>query len=262
MRLHISPNLALGFAELKFLQSSLDMRGLLSLLVQRYGIIQTDQQFTSCRVVQGNGPMLTIGGGVAIDRNLNIIRLPSQVNRFTVPEDGVTRFVTLRYKETAIERGLVTVQSDGLVSRVPPGIVFEQELGLTPEPTAFTDRFRGVGAFPSKIRFPQSTVNTGEYFVKTVLDDDNLVLNVSQGALTLEDNVPYEVVGSYSPGVLVGDTDKFPFRTDDYELEFVEVPPPADGLAFRLASVTYEAGDMSITDLRQDFTFKLNPFIQ
>jgi hypothetical protein len=258
-RLKISPNLAIGFAELLFLQETVCIKHVLAPLVLTFGVVKQSDDFSSLKVSASNtGGFISIGSGSAIDRNFNLITIINGTNILNVPEDGVNRYVVLKYTENTIESGKVSVQEDGLMTGPDPN---QQGQIQSKPPTPFSQRLRGAGPFPSKIRFPNSILNTKEYFVRSVIDDRTALLNVADGSLHSETDLDYIVVGSYTPGVIISQAQKEPFITGSYSVELRESSAVSQGLEFLLASVVYENGEMVIVDRRPTNLFKLNPHI-
>src|SRR5690606_6085630 len=85
---------------------------------------------------------------------------------------------------------------------------------------------RGQPNFPSKIRFTKDELkygpllNTQDYDVLEVIDDNNAVLNgVSFQA---EDNLSLSVVGTFTYGAPINPADKLIFNYDSVQVELVE----------------------------------------
>jgi hypothetical protein len=249
MKLKLSPNLNLGLAELKFFQQSLLMRKFFSAFIEQFGVVKTVSPSTDLKVIQGAGNTVSIQAGIAIDSDFEVIDIPFLENHIAVPQDGVTRYIVVNYQETTTEIGTVQVQADGTV--VSDSVETDK--------TKFTERFRGISNFSSKIKFPTSINNTGEYFVKSVIDDETLLLNVAQDVIIAESNLPYKVIGSFTPGVVVDD--KYPFISDSYQIEIRDDNTLITGKEFQLASVNYNAGVFTIIDLRDTNRFLINRYL-
>ena len=287
-KLHLSPELALGYAELKFFQDALNdqHKDLIKAEMLTSGVIQKnseytpeeyqqrtteeeddgiDSLFTSFKVIQGAGPAITVQAGSAIDSFGNIMIQGSDKNNLFVLEDEPgSKTVILTYEETYIEKGYASIQPDGVVTLAASRTTDEN---LT---YGFEDRLRGKAQFPSIISFPNSTVNTGEYLVQTVISQTQLVLNVGEGVLQDDPDQEWAIVGTFTPGVIIPDEDKFPFRVgvptitlsetnyglstnQDLDVEF-------PGVIF-LAIVRYNEGVLTILDKRGLNLYKKSPYI-
>lgn len=251
MKLKLSANLNLGLAELQFFQTSLMMRKLFSQFIESYGVVKTVAPSTDLQVTQGLGNTVSIQAGIAVDSDFNIIDIPLLENALTIPQDAVTRYVIINYEETTTEIGTVQVQADGTVVSD----------SMEADKTKFTERFRGINSFSSKIKFPTSVNNTGEYFVKSVIDDETLLLNVAQDVIVAENSLPYQVIGSFTPGTVIPEADKYPFVSDSYVIELREDNTLIGGKEFQLASVVYDSGVLTITDTRDLNRFLINRYL-
>jgi hypothetical protein len=252
MRLKLTSNLALGLAELLFFQESFDIQPILAEFIETYGVVQRNAADEELKVIQGTGGNITILPGSAIDKDFNLIDVPQLENHLDIPGDSVTRYVILKYAETTIEEGTVQVQSDGTLTVESGGNL---ALGQ------FTTKLRGIGAFPTKIRFPNSTLNVGEYFVRSVIDDQTLVLNVGEGVIVPESGLEWEIVGSFTPGSVIANEDKFPFVKDSYSIELRTSSSLISRVEFLLADVVYDGTTVTITDRRSDHKFTINRYI-
>jgi hypothetical protein len=278
-KLHLSPELALGYPELKFLTDSIEenRKNFILADMKSYGVVQmngsgtgsgfesqdtnptTDDLFTAFKVVQGNGAAITVKAGTAIDQYGNvIINSSDQNNLFTLTESATAYTVILEYEEDYTEDELVNVQSDGVVTMVSESVA-----------SSFNDRLRGINQFPSVIKFPNSTVNTGEYLVQAIVTDTQLILNVAEGVLQADTNQEWQIVGTFTPSAVIPETSKFPFRegqakitlsSTNYALstnQDLSVNYP--GIIF-LAVVTYNEGVLSIVDKRLLNLYKKSPY--
>ena len=278
-KLHLSPELALGYAELKFLTDSIEENHKNFILadMKTYGVVQmnasgtgvgfeavdqdptTDDLFTAFKVIQGNGAAITVQAGNAIDQYGNVIINPSDLNNlFTLTESATAYTVILEYEEDYTEDELVNVQTDGVVTMVSEAVA-----------SSFNDRLRGINQFPSVIKFPNSTVNTGEYLVQAIVTDTQLILNVAEGVLQADTNQEWQIVGTFTPSAVIEESDKFPFREGQAKITLspinyalsvdqdLEVTAP--GIIF-LAVVTYNEGVLNIVDKRALNLYKKSPY--
>lgn len=257
--IYLSPELALGWAELKFLFDGLNQsrKDVIVAEMEQHGVIQKDADFTSFEVIQGAGASLSIRAGDAIDQYGNVISNGQQNNLFTLLDGDAQKAVILTYDETYIERYPCNVESDGTVSINSFIDVSGTTFGFDGD---FISRCRGAAQFPTVIKFPNSTVNTGEYLVQSVISGTQLVLNVAEGVLQPEANAEWAVVGTFTPGVVIPEEDKFPFRRGYGKFELVdaaeyqlsvqqELDVNFPGVIF-LAVISYNEGVLTIQDVR------------
>jgi len=248
MDLKFSNNLFLGFAELSQLKESLKQEGYEKLLKQAitsYGIAKptSTSTFSALKVSSSGVGQLSIAAGIAIDSDLNIIDVvEDQVDALTVPGDGVTRFVIASYKTTLVEQGTVDISADGVV---------------TGTDTEFTQRLRGQGNFPSKIVFVNADFDPDvdtpvEYEVQAVQNDTLASLNIAAGVIAPATGVRYAVVGSFTPGIVVPDADKYPLILDGYTIELRLSSTLITDKEFLLADVNYNGVTLEINDRREE----------
>lgn len=241
MELNFANNLFLGKEELNHFKESLGVSGykrMFQQVVESYGVVKlpSDVSFDALKVVQGslNG-LISVNAGKAIDANIDVIDVTSTLaDVLTVPGDGVTRYVKIKYLASPVEQGTVNINASGQV--VGTG-------------TNFTERLRGLPNFPSVIKFEDST-NTQEYTVASVIDDFNLQLNVTSGILNVESGKQYSIVGTFTPGVAVPSGSKYPMQNDRYELTLELTDTVIPDMEFILASVVNDGAITTITDLR------------
>ena len=275
-RIALSPELALGWAELKFLTDGQAQyhKDLIITEMKTYGVVRKLNEFTSFEVIQGNGAAITVRRGTAIDQYGNImIQNTNENNLFTLTDGDPPQAVILSYDETYIERYSVNIEADGTVTMNAVVYTNDQDIGEG----GFKSRVRGIAQFPSLISFPESTLNTGEYLVQTVISDGHLVLNVGDGVLQPEVGAAWAVVGTFTPGVIIDEEDKFPFRRGFGKIELddasnyqgltqesteatIEQSVNYPGKIF-LAVVTYAEGVLTIVDKRGLNTYTKSTYI-
>lgn len=252
MNFKISPNLGLGFAELLFLQSSLSKELLLNQFIESYGIVRRSEAFDELKITQGIGNTISINTGVLIDSDLQTVEIPLLQNHIEISEDPATRYIVIKYEKNTIEKGRVQIQEDGTLT---------VELNDEASEVDFTKKLRGLGPITSKIKFPNSVNNVGEYFVRDVINSQALLLNIGRGVLIPETNLQWQVVGSFTQGSSIDEADKYPFENDSYSIEVRTSSDIIEGKEFILASVTYINSQLSITDTRDNHKFMLNRYI-
>lgn len=250
MDLKLSPDLFLGLQELQYFKDSIKDEGYKKLFqksVSRYGVVKTptDTLFTSLKVIAGSSNKVTIKAGIAIDKNIQFIEVLSDLtDYFTIPSDSVPRYIVIKYNTTSIEDGTVAIAANGTV---------------TGTGTLFTERIRGGAENPTKISFPNSSTNTGEYTVLAVQSDTHLTLNVAGSLLTVESGKQYATVGCFTPGIAIDTNNKYPFVRDSYTIELRTSSTLVDGEEFILAKVINDGANLIISERRPSNKFSLIP---
>ena len=241
-KLKITGDLFLGKQELNHMVRSLDNKGykeFIKHMIKSYGVARTfdDAAFDSFRVIAGSsGGNLSLKSGYAFDNSLNIIHNnETATDILTSASDSTTRYVILTNQVSVIEEGTLDVSISG---------------SLTGTGTLFSEVLRGGNDFPSKISFPDSSVNTGEYNISTVTSDTVAQLNVAASSMTAESGIKYRVVGTFTPGINPTTSAKYPLEKNGYSVS-LENSNTANGLTtFVLASVIYDGTTLTIADLR------------
>lgn len=234
--LKVAPNQFIGSVELNKAFNGLKESGYQRLFkgfVKQFGVVLSEQD--NLQVVNGtSGRWLTVKGGIAVDKHLNTIFVDSnKIDAIQFPNTIGTLFLCIKYKKSSVEKGEVTIQTDGTI--VGSG-------------TEFTKSLRG-GLNQLKIRFPLSSSNLDDYPVLEVIDDTNAILN-SVNALTAEDRQAYSVVGAFTPSVSIPEENKLIFQYDSYELMLTN-SGIMSGEVFKLARVTWNGTSLSIEDVRE-----------
>ncbi|HPI18725.1 MAG TPA: hypothetical protein PKY56_00005, partial [Candidatus Kapabacteria bacterium] len=131
--------------------------------------------------------------------------------------------------------------------------------------TEFLKTLRGQPDHPTKIKFTNAVNNILEYEVLDVIDDFNAILN---SVTTAETNLKYSIVGTFTPGVTIPSTDKYPIQYDECiginPLTFVQevawdTPPVLTGEvdeAFYLARIKRIGSTITIEDKRINYVWE------
>lgn len=255
-KLNIASNLMLGKAELNRFQNFIFDSGFVKSLLSntvKFGIVyntvdstQTDY-FLSFKVEQGtNQGTIKVNPGVGIDANGNFITLVNLIDNIAIPDDGNYYWIKIAWVYSNIEQGTVSIDSSGNL------------LGVG---TEFTKLFRGQPNFPTRIKFPNSTLNLQEYDILSVTSDTVALLNVS--TINAESNLQYEIVGTFTPGQVPPIADKFPFQYDSCipftttngiveETTFNVRPNYQQNIEFYIARVKNNSGVLEIQDKRDE----------
>ncbi len=240
--LKLSNQLFLGREELNHLKSSLKENGYEAYMkhaIRGYGVGYTieDTARNSFRVMAGSGGgNISILPGYAIDRNLNIIQNTTlDVDVASIPSDGSTYFVLISNGLSVEESGTVDVDASGVLSGTG---------------TMFTEVLRGLPNFPSKISFPNSSVNTDEYTVASVNTNVLAQLNVASNSLTAESGMEYSIVGTFNRGHLPPAGDKYPLEKNSYTVTVSSTDSSNGETVFALATATYDGSTLKLIDQR------------
>lgn len=241
-----SPDLFLGQVELDRFEKFIFEEGFKKFILQTtssFGLIKNpnDSAFLNFKVELGtNSGTVKISEGLAIDSDANYILNDSLLDNIDVPNDGNYYWLKISHKFDNQEVGVVSVDEQG---------------NLTGIGTKFTEVLRGQPDIPSVIKLLTSSLNSQEYEVLEVLDDENVVL---QGDFQVESNLKYGVIGSFTPATIQTIDQKYPFDYDSVDVEFIQEvtsnTPPAyvDGKEFFIARVRLVGVNVTVEDKRKD----------
>lgn len=241
-KINISPNLFLEKCELdRFRKFVVDdgYKKLLRLMTDKYGIFRNAANTYFKLNVTTAGA--TLAPGLAVDQDYNLITLTEE-QTIDISQVSATNplWVVVSYATTSLEEGKVLVASDGT---------------LTGTDTKFTEVLRGQPNFPTKVRFPNSTVNTADYEVVKVTSDTQATLS---GNLVDEANQKYAVIGTFTPGFIPNENNKLIYQYDSCQVELIysETQPTVAEGKFIVGSITRNAsGGIEVNDLRSEVTF-------
>lgn len=247
-KLNIQNDLFLGRQEIdrwiKFTQDEGYIR-LFKSFVNNFGIVKVDSDtnFNNFKVGVGStsGTVKIANDSYAIDENIDII-FQKAIDNISVTDDSNWYWIKIVHNIDSIEEGEINVASNGNITGIG---------------TKFSEVLRGQSNYPVKINFPDSSNNTADYQVQSVLSDTSAILSGSTGFVP-ENNLRYQVVGSFTPGINPSGTDRLPYNYDSctisLELETVLNTPPAkaDGTEFYLARVQNTGGTVTIQDKRTE----------
>jgi hypothetical protein len=250
-----SSHVFLGKAELNRLKRFLDTDGFRKILLSntvRFGIIYNKvdsaqaASFDDLRVEQGtNSGTIKVKKGVAVDKNGNLITKALEDN-IAIPNNGNYYWIKIKHQYTNIEEGTISIDASGV---------------MTGTGTKFTELFRGVPNFPTRIKFPDSVLNVLEYDVLEVTGDTSAQLNIA--SFVAENNLKYQVVGTFTPGQVPPSQDKNIFEYDScipttlgvgivQETILNTRPAFLQNEEFYIARVRNNSGTMIIEDKRNE----------
>jgi hypothetical protein len=238
----ISPNLFLETQELnqmiKFLSED-GYKRIVKSIVKSYGVVMSNINSDNFRVSVNNTNSIVVNSGVAFDSNLDAIINNSQTV-ISIPNNNIDNWVKIRHGVSKIETGTISVTNNGTV------------VGVN---TNFTKIFRGQPNYPTKIKLV-STVNTGEYEVVKVIDDNNILIS---GELQAESNINFSVIGCFTPGFQPSPNNKEIYEYDSSVIEIINnasQPIIEKDLEFLLARVYYDENNLlQIEDIRSNYIF-------
>jgi hypothetical protein len=185
---------------------------------------------------------VNINPGRAINKNGNIISLNDSLS-LDIPNTGLWYWLKIKHRVVNTEIGTVSIDVNG---------------NLSGSGTKFTEVLRGQPNFPVKIKFANSELNSNailntlEYEVIDVVDDSTAII---AGDFLAQNDIKYIVVGTFTPGYIPTNSEKFIYEYDDVEITIV----PEDTLAPTIAPSKIDDEEFWIARLR---TAGLNVEIQ
>ena len=247
-RLKLSPNLFLEVNELQRFNKFLEEDGwkrAMKALTKNYGIVQNaSNSYFKVTSKSGSNSVVIVNAGLAFDSNMDGIVLEKDTE-LSVTNTGVNRWIVLSRAVSNLEKGTVTVNTDGSLSGIG---------------TEFTKVLRGQPNFPVKVKF-DSTQNNGEYEVVSVTSDTSALLS---GSFVNQSGLQYSIVGTFTPGFHPLDANKEIYEYDSSSLRIVdsEDRPAISSDEFIIAKISFDdAGGMNISDERIRYMFN-NPYVQ
>lgn len=246
--LKIVPDLFLGKQELQRFYDFINdkMNYLIQMNTVTWGLVKDSGGSigTNFQVLAGTNPKTFkfAYDSYAIDPDVNVIHQKAQDNiPFTPSTDG-WYWIKIRHIFTKFEDGTVSIDANGNVTGVG---------------TSFTDVLRS-NEFPSRIKFSDGATNSGEYEIVDIIDDENMI--ISGSSFSPEINLNYAVVGTFTPGSVIADANKFPFQYDSCEIPTpvlesqVDTAPSKSANEFWIARVHLESSLITaIQDKRTEF---------
>lgn len=251
MKTKLSPELMLGKAELNRIEKGYRDDGFV--LNKQFdsiwwGIMKNeliDPKFDYFKIISTGEPSkFRIKEGYAFDSNRNLLHWKYPAKDHVIPLEGQKYWIKLSHKTETREQGTVSIGGNNKTL-------------MTGVDTKFTEVLRGQKNFPSKIKFLNSTKYTSEYEVLEVIDDTNVSI---QGIFdTIEENLEYAVVGTFTNGHQPSQDEKFPFRYDTCKIELIKdttgtYPNHENNKEFIIGRVSYtNSNGILIEDFRYDF---------
>ena len=233
-KLKISENLFLEVAELNRLVKFISDDGykkVLKSIIKNYGIVENENN-TYFKLSAVSTGVIKVNAGIAFNSNLDAIVMSEDQN-LNISDSGLNRWIILSRATSHLEEGTVNITADGSLIGVG---------------TKFTEILRGQPNFPTKIKLASSN-NVEEYEVVSVISDTNAVLS---GNFTVENNLKYSVIGTFTPGFQALSENKEIYEYDSYNLSIVDSldKPSVSADEYILGYVHYENGVMYVNDER------------
>lgn len=247
-RIKLSENLFLEVNELQRLVKFLADDGYklaIGSISKSFGIVENagNTYFKVTNKV-GTPNVIVINPGIAFTPSMDAIVMDTALE-MQITNTGVNRWLVLSRDVKNTETGTVTVNTDGSISGIG---------------TEFTKVLRGQPNFPTKVKF-ESTKNSGEYEVVSVISDTSAILS---GSFVNESNLKYSVIGTFTPGFQPLESNKLIYEYDSYNIRVVDSAdkPSVSSNEFIIAGITFDdAGGMNISDERVYSMFN-NPYVQ
>lgn len=250
-----SPDLFIGKVELERFKLFLDKNGWRQHFIQKMlspGVIQNkyvDPSFQNGKVEVEDlvNFKVRIQQLKAIDKEGELISL-NEIKKITIPLQDTWYWVKCSYLSTSIEKGTFSVDTQG---------------NLTGSLSELTKILRGYPNFQQRIKFANATLNTDEYDIIEVTSDTSASLQGS--GFQAETDLQLQVVGTFTPGAVVPDANKFPFKYDSCTIELVQesitntAPSKITGKEFYLARIQgrIEGGSTYVIEIQDKRTENL-----
>lgn len=222
MDIKFSENLFLEVKELNRFKKSIVDNGykrILKGIVKSFGIIENsgNTYFKVSRKTDDANKII-VNSGIAFDSDLNAIILDKD-KEIDVTSLSTKSWVIISHKDNHNEEGTVNISEVGVLSG---------------KNTKFTEVLRS-GYFPIRVSFTSSK-NNHDYEVQQVTSDTSAVLS---GSFVAENDLKYQVVGTFTPGYQPSEENKHIYTYDDCNIEVVQSDskPSLDGNHFILCSI-------------------------
>lgn len=249
--LKIGADQFVGSVEYNKLKQFIDEDGFRKILLQNslgFGVvdISKDGNFSNFLVSQGtNSGTIKHELGLAIDSDGLLIRKLATDN-IAVINDSQWYWIKVSHQYSPIEEEYeVSIDRSGNLTADGNG--------------NFTEILRGQSNNASKIRFSGTSLNTGEYAVVEVIDNNSAVL---AGDFQIESNIKVVVIGTFTPDISVPAGSKEIFQYDScvftQVLETTLNTPPAltEDKEFLIARIRRVGSTITIQDKRSLNVFK------
>ena len=209
------------------------------LIKEQYFDDELNNAFTNGQITQGSSLSLDYAAIFGIDSNGDFII--SDAGNLDSIADSAWYWLKIKYTTSNLEKGTVSIDVNG---------------NLTGVGTDFLSSLRGQPNFPTRISFPDSSLNTLEYDVLEVISDTVAVLD--NQTFVNESTIKYSIIGTFTPACIPTENDKNIFVYDSCEISLVAEtvfntkPTYVEGEEFFLARVKSTGSVLTIQDKRTD----------
>lgn len=253
MKINFSENLFLNVSEFKRFQEYLSKFGFIPRFlvnVEKFGLVDKIKNIgldvnksNNFYVEKAGTPFsgICVNPGLAIDSKGNLI-ISSKRELIEIPNNSNWNWIKIKYKTTNLESGKVSIDSKGNV------------VGIG---TNFLEILRGQPNYPTKLKFKDSkNGNSNEYEVVKVISDTSCII---QGDFVSESDLEYSIIGTFTPGFVVENDNKFIYEKDSVQISLVqenslnEAPPLVSGDEFYLARVRFNGSNLVLQDKRSNW---------
>lgn len=240
-KIKINEQLFLGSIEVDRISSFLSEsdKNQLRYNVSSFGLLNllNDSGFQNMKVISGsNAESISLNKGYALDNLSQFITVPEDnIDVLDIATDNVWNYISIAYDKSNLEEGTVSVSPSGVLTGVN---------------TSFIKVLRGQPNFPSRISFPNSSLNTNNYEVVTINSDNELIL---AGVLQAENDMQYANVGTFTRDKPVPTSSELIFEFDYFALTASLSDVSNNETSFLLARVKTNGASMVIEDLRSTF---------
>lgn len=222
MDINFSENLFLEVKELNRFKKSIVDNGykrILKSIVKSFGIVENSgNTYFKVSRKAGNANKIIVNKGIAFDSDLNAIILDED-KEIDVTSLSTKSWVVISHKDNHDEEGTVNISEAGVLSG---------------KNTKFTEVLRS-GYFPIRVSFTSSK-NKRDYEVQQVASDTSAILS---GSFVAENDLKYQVVGTFTPGYQPSEENKHIYTYDDCDIKIIQSDskPLLDGNHFILCSI-------------------------
>jgi hypothetical protein len=216
-----------------------------------FGLIKNNRDITFQNGLVSQGSDLVSGSVTLKTVNINQLYAVDSQGQFiyqnltqqlSIPSDNSWYWVRVSHQYSGQEKGTFSIDASG---------------NLTGTGGEFTKILRGgQNNFSSKIVLLNSTLNTAEYEILSVTDDNNCILTGT--SFQVETGLKLGIIGTFTPGVSVPSGNKLIFQYDGcltyLSPEVTLNTPPTSGysqdITFYIARVKSDGTTLSIQDKR------------
>jgi hypothetical protein len=256
-----SNNAFIGRYELEQMQSFVQDEGYQKYIKDNaisFGLIDNsiNGNFINARITEGVGDNTIVHASILGINNDGKFIAKDASEDITVTGTN-WQWIKLTRSESNLEQGTITISANGVIT------------GLNAN---FLTTLRGkVTDFPTKLTFPSSILNTSEYEVLSVTDDDTAQLNVV--SMSAESDQDWQIIPTNTPSSILTTDEKKLFNYDSATITLVaesaltdeddvaldgsgDTLPKAVAGEYWLARIQNSGTDVIIQDKRSNYIYK------